>query len=413
MKRLLALLLSVALWIAPAAAANAESGLFGQIDAILADLGKITGLQPRKPVQRAVIPRSDLKRFLEDRIRQELKPAAIRAEEVTLKKLGFVPPDFDLKATTVDLLTEQAAAFYDYRKKRLYLLDSESSAVQEIALVHELAHALADQHFNLARYMGRESGSDDGAMARMAVMEGQATWLMSEYMAQRMGLSLKKTPAIAEVMSLQTAAATGQFPVFDNAPLYMRENMLFPYVKGMLFQQALIEKQDRDGFTTAFRRPPASTQQILHPEKYLSGERPTTPELPRLRHRGRYRELSGGSIGELDHWILLTQYAERKLADSLSPEWKGGVYRVLESRKSPDRFVLLCATDWSGEAAARQFFQAYRRVIDGKAGVLEVSAEQDDVFAGRAGDGYFEVRRKGALVTSIEGMEAATDAQAP
>ena len=113
-----------------------------------------------------------------------MKPEELRAEEITLKKIGFVPADFNLEQSTVDLLTEQAAAFYDYHKKKLFLTDwASSSSMQDAALVHELAHALADQHFHLERFIKKGGASDDSALARMAVMEGQATWLMTEALA--------------------------------------------------------------------------------------------------------------------------------------------------------------------------------------------------------------------------------------
>ena len=61
---------------------------------------------------------------------------------LTLKKFGLVPSDFNLAQTTVDVLTEQAAAFYDYHAKKLFLTDWTPSATREAALAHELAHAL-------------------------------------------------------------------------------------------------------------------------------------------------------------------------------------------------------------------------------------------------------------------------------
>ena len=56
-----------------------------------------------------------------------------------MKKLGFAPPTFDLKKTTVELMTEQAAAFYDYRKRQMVLLQGDAPGMmQDMALVHEL-----------------------------------------------------------------------------------------------------------------------------------------------------------------------------------------------------------------------------------------------------------------------------------
>ena len=95
-----------------------------------------------------------------------------------------MPPDFNLAQNTVELLTEQAAAFYDYDKKKLFITETTSDDSQEPVLSHEIAHAIADQNYNLGKFIKAGRKSDDGATARLAVMEGQATWLMSELLAR-------------------------------------------------------------------------------------------------------------------------------------------------------------------------------------------------------------------------------------
>ena len=110
----------------------------------------------RHPVPCDFITKDKINEFLNKRVKEVAKPEELRAEELTLKKFGLVPPDFDLAKNTVDLLTEQAAAFYDYDKKKLFITDTTSSDTQEPVLAHELAHALADQNFNLAQvHQGR------------------------------------------------------------------------------------------------------------------------------------------------------------------------------------------------------------------------------------------------------------------
>ena len=417
MKRLLTVCLSTVMLLAAALVAQPpvqddRQRLFREIETILADLQEITGLKPLKPVPHEFIARAQVKQFLEEQIKSEIKPEELRAEELTLKKFGFVPADFDLKKTTVDLLTEQAAAFYDYRKKRLYVLDSAPEGMQEVALVHELAHALADQHFNLEKYIQRANENDDGAMARMAVMEGQATWLMSEYMARRMGMSLRTSPAIVSAMEAQMGAAAGQFPVFDGAPLYLRESLLFPYAKGMLFQHAVIEKDGQAAFARVFERPPASTQQILHPEKYFAGDTPSNPPAPVVPAQGEYRILAEGSIGEFDHAVLLQQYAGKEAADSVAFRWRGGSYRLLEHKKD-GRTVLAYSSDWVDAAAAREYFGLYRKVLRGKWKTMEVGTNEDARLAGRGDDGYFDVRLAGVHVSSLEGLASPGEAKPP
>src|SRR5580698_5846745 len=122
---------------------NGRLRIFQQIGHNLQELTAVTGLPAKKQIRYDLITRDKVGEFLKDRVKDSVKPDELRAEELTLKKLGFVPQDFNLEKSTVDLLTEQAAAFYDYHKKRLYLTDWTTSDMQESALVHELAHALA------------------------------------------------------------------------------------------------------------------------------------------------------------------------------------------------------------------------------------------------------------------------------
>ena len=168
--------------LASAALAQPQSKLFEQVEPILAGLSQITGWKVERKVPAEILHQSDFKRIMQDHMNDSSKKE-VRAEELTLKMFGLVPPDFNLVGETVDLLSEQAAAFYDYNKKRLFILDSTKDDEEaHLALVHELAHALADQHHNLGKYMKEGNPDDDASTARQAVMEGQATWLSWAYL---------------------------------------------------------------------------------------------------------------------------------------------------------------------------------------------------------------------------------------
>src|SRR4051812_955763 len=99
-------------WQTQPAAAQSKLPTAAEINGILRELSDITGFQVRKQLPFESITRDQVNKYLKEQIRRSVKPDEIRAEETTLKKFGFVPPDFDLKQTTIDLLTEQAAAFY-------------------------------------------------------------------------------------------------------------------------------------------------------------------------------------------------------------------------------------------------------------------------------------------------------------
>jgi hypothetical protein len=395
-------------WAAPAHAQTDPRAreLCGQANLIAQDLTKYSGMPLKHPVPCDFISKDRINDFLKKRVKEVANPEEIRAEELTLKKFGLAPAEFDLAKNTVDLLTEQAAAFYDYDKKKLFITETTPSETQAPILAHELSHALADQSYNLKRFIKQGRKSDDGSTARLAVMEGQATWLMSEYMARKNGQSLRDSPALAAMMSTMSESGAGQYPVFESAPLYLRVSLVFPYTKGMMFQHALILRDGERAFGEVYQHPPLSTQQIIHPDKYFAGVKPTDPDVPDPHLPRGYKGLVGGSLGELEHSILIEQYAGKAKSLELAPHWRGSSFELRENKKEA-RVVLLYAVEWDGEDAARQYFDAYREVLRGKWKTMKVESESADAVTGEGDDGRFELRRTGAVVTSVEGLDPA------
>jgi hypothetical protein len=380
--------------------------LCSQANQIAQQLTKISGMPLHHPVPCDFITKDKVNEFLKKRVKEVADPEDIRAEELTLKKFGLVPPDFDLAKSTVDLLTEQAAAFYDYDKKKLFITESTPSDTQEPVLAHELSHALADQNFNLGKYIRKGRKSDDGATARLAVMEGQATWLMSEYLARKMGQSLLNSPALVKTMASLSESGAGDYPVFDSAPLYLRRSLVFPYTAGMLFQNALVERDGQRGFSEVYRDPPVSSQQILHPEKYFEHVKPSIPELPDPKLPHGYKGLVGGSLGELEHSILIEQYLGKERAAAIAPHWRGSDFELDENKKA-GRVVLRYSVEWDNEESARRYFAAYQEILRKKWKKITFQPESPDAVTGEGDDGRFELQRKGTVVTSVEGLDPA------
>jgi len=402
MKRWLALLLAPIL-AAPACA----QPLFAHIGAIKEGLSAITGLEFTREVPYALITKDQLRRYLDQRLRETMKPAELRAEELTLRMLGLIPPDYDLRQNMLDLLTEQAAAFYDYNQKKLFVLEGSGEGAEErVALIHELAHALADQHFHLAKYIHQGLQSDDASTARQAVMEGQATWLMAAYISREAGGPAEVPEALLKMManSVETSAAQ-QYPVFSQAPPYIRESLVFPYADGLLFQDAAYRKLGRQAFAEVFEHPPASTRQILHPDQYLAHTAPQIPEFPPVPDAREFRRLADGTLGELDFRVLLSQYLDRGEGTSLAAHLAGGCYQLLEDKhgKTP---VLGVASRWDSEESAREYFQQYRRVMQGKWKTVDISREDATSMEGRGDTGYFRVWMDGATVNQLEGWKS-------
>ncbi len=334
--------------------------LFTHLGAIKEGLTAITGLQFTRDVPYASITKDELRKYLEKRLHETMKPDDVRAEELTLKMLGLAPKDFDLRKNTLELLTEQAAAFYDYNQKRLFVLKGAGDGAEErVALIHEMAHALADQHFHLAKFIHEGMKSDDDATARQAVMEGQATWLMAAYLAREAGGPPEIPPAMVTMMKKTVESSGGQqYPVFSEAPLYIRESLVFPYAEGLAFQDAVFRKLGKDAFAEVFVRPPASSGQILHPERYLEHAGLAIPKPPAAPGAREFRKLADGTLGEFDFRVLLEQYASADEGASLAEHLVGASYELLEQKH--EKFpVLGVASAWDSPESARKFFELY------------------------------------------------------
>ena len=400
----------VAVLLATAASAQPPARLFGQVDEMVTELSQITGWKVERRVPSEMLSKEKFRKYVDSRMKESAGAEQVHAEETVLKMFGFVPPNFDLEKETVDLVSEQAAAYYDYTKKRLYILDStQEGAEQRVALVHELAHALADQHHPLGKFLKKGSPDDDAANARQAVMEGQATWLTWAYMSEHNGGKAEVAPELMDQLTRSVGADGEDFPVFTNAPLYMKESLVFPYNEGLKFQDAIYHKLGRAAFDQVFHRAPDSTQQILHPKAYFDQQEPVEVAPPALqmflgrKEAKQFRLLLEGSLGEFDHSVLLRQYVNTKLGAEAASHWRGGSFRLFEN-KSEKFPVITYASDWDSPESAHRFFELYQRVMKGRSKRMEVEHRDAEKITGSGDHGRFQVWVSGTKVQSIEGM---------
>lgn len=391
-----------------APAVSSPPAVFAQVDQMVATLSEITGWPVKKKVPSEILSKEKFQRYLSSHIKDSSHDKETRAEELALKMFGLVPQDFNLARETEDLLGEQAAAFYDYKKKRLYIIDSTPAGEeQQMALVHELAHALADQQHSLGKYLNRGSPDSDETTAREAAMEGQATWLTWAYEAKRAGGKAEVPARLLEQLTREHGD-NSDFPVLDKTPLYMRESLLFPYNAGARFQDAVYRKMGREAFEAVFERGPRSTQQILHPSAYFDRTAPASVEPLAVdkiagKQAGPFRGVIEGAVGEFDHAVLLRQYIGEREGAEAARHWRAGAFRLYENKKEGYP-VLSYVSLWDSPEAARVYFGLYQRVLKGKWKKMEVASSSDTEISGNGDSGRFTVRISGSSVQSIEGL---------
>jgi hypothetical protein len=374
---------------------------FAEIDSIVKSVSEITGLPQKHSVPYGRMTKRQLHQFLTKRIKKTLKPEEIRADELSLKMFGLVPQDFDLKKSTIELLTEQAAAFYDYDEKKLFMMQDSSAPEETTTLAHELSHALADQYFNLENFMEETPSNDDENLAHTAVVEGQASWLMIAYELKRGG-----QPAVPTAEMLKSVADSGEssmadYPVLKNSPLYIQQSLLFPYSQGTVFFDAVYHKLGKASFSEVFTHPPTDSAQIIHPAKYFAHEKAADPKLPKLDPEGR--EVTDGDMGEFDHEMLLQQYLGAQTAADLAPHLAGGKFRIA-TRGHSAKPVLTYAAQWDSPESAAAYFAAYQKILQGKWKHCEFTVQKPNMSAGTGDDGSFVVWLSGNVVSSVEGL---------
>ena len=247
-----------------------------------------------------------------------------RADQELLELLGLVPPRTDLRRVFGTVFREQVGGYYDPRTKRLAVVAGASGgpALQEITLAHELNHALEDQRYGLESD-GSQNAIDDASLANTALIEGTATSVMLRY-AQRF---LDPGRALADLIpaALAQSGAT-------KLPEYLEATLLFPYEGGQAFVDRLYGTVNGWGLVdyALRRRRPASTEQVIHPDKYLEAERPLPVRvLPASAVGPGWRRLTTGTLGEFDTRQLLGR-GNPDTADRAAAGWGGGRYVLYE-----------------------------------------------------------------------------------
>jgi len=224
--------------------------LFGLVDELIKFSSGETGLPIKSDVKRRITSRTEVESYLRQKFEENQSAKRLQEGEIVLKKFGLLDRDFSLKPFLLALLKEQIEAYYDSKTKTVYMLDWVDIEEQKPVLAHELTHALQDQHSGLEKWSDqtpdqvsvnfREAtdhlARDEMDTAREAVVEGQATAVMMDYILKPMGKSLVKDPEVLDLVKQQMNGSENS-PVLARAPLLLSESLLFPYREGLSFEQ--------------------------------------------------------------------------------------------------------------------------------------------------------------------------------
>lgn len=261
--------------------------------------------------------------------------------------LGLLDANLDVRSLIESLMEEELVGYYDPHAQRLAIRedvaqtftrdpDSASNLEWRATVVHELVHALQDQHLDLGKALDAERSTDaDNAFG--ALVEGDATLAMLAYAAGLSGVSLdalvRDRKHLAGTLQTSPDALTG---AMRDAPPIVRDPLLFRYREGALFAAALVHKGGFGAVDAAHRAPPTSTREILEPQRYLRRE----PQVPLVLPGLTLLETSGhlpvdqDTLGRFELGVYLEDHA-------LADDWLADRYVVLKRNEQVGVFWIV------------------------------------------------------------------------
>lgn len=362
MKRLILILVLLLSARAVTAQETISPALEQHLEAIEQLTAKLRGLDALTPVEHRFPSREDVQKYLEREMNVQLDDETLKRETQFYVAFDLLPPDVNLREVYLNFLTSPAgvAGFYDTDTKAMNVLligggqlKDTLPLLDQITYAHEYTHALQDQHFGLDNLLNEDtSANPDLALAHLSLAEGDATAAMTTYLQA----AAQQNP-MAALSILAQGFTAGAFTIPAGTPSFIVTELSFPYQDGMNFVNALYKDGGWDAVNAAYANPPQSSEQILHPDKYLSGETPLDVTLTTTPPGDGWTLLADRPLGE----FYLRSYLDTRLstrdATRAAAGWGGDRYHLYFNEAANQRaFALKLA--WDTPQDAQEFAAA-------------------------------------------------------
>jgi len=319
---------------------------------VLSDRAQMELIRPIRAERRT---REELDGYLRFKLDQELPPDEARARTLSYSLLGMMDAEVDLRELLLSVYTEQVAGFYDPDSTALFVMDDMPVESLESVLVHELVHAVQDQTANLDSLTAKARGNDRQVAAPSAI-EGHATLIMLEYMAEQMRgerVDFSELPDFSKTIRPALEAMRDQYPALAEAPAIIQESLLSPYIDGATYMAAFWTNVE--GRPAPFGRYlPQSTEQILDPSRAPGAEVDPPTEL-RVSVEGAGSITYENTLGQMEVGIFLDALLGEGHRE-WSQGWDGDRFVLLEGESGEAKLVWVAV--WDSEPQRDGFIDA-------------------------------------------------------
>ena len=347
----------------------ANSRILQLADQIEIQVSRFRGLPVGQPIVKTLAKREEIEKRLLELAHELNPPSQVEVDKKALVKLGLIPRSFALAEFLRRTALLSTVSLYDPRTKTLYIADSltgmEDGEVEDeivVSLVMNLVHALQDRHFNLTPYSVRVEGNDDASMARLALVLGDALAVLVDYSVSSQLLSPAQVSDVDLSFRQEIESQLG-----EDVPEALREINVFPAVAGFKFMRSFRKWNSLEDAIRLYTDLPRSTEQFMHPEKYLAQrDDPTIVEWqpPPMVLSVPWKNIYTNVLGELSLFLVLNRFIEKHKAVRASQGWDGDRLELFEHPNGNLAFVLRSV--WDTEEDAREFATAYSDVVQKK-----------------------------------------------
>lgn len=385
----------------PAALAAAEE--------ILKTVSRLRALDIKQSVKSGFKTKDEIEQSVIHDLDEKTSAAEFEASQKTLVKLGLVSRDFRLRDYIVQLLREQVAGYYEPKTKEFYLAAWLPLGDQKRVIAHELVHALQDQHFDLKRFDNWPKGDADAELAAHALVEGEATLVMIQYDFDQQGmrLDLARLGGLADGLLEQDSDSDAKnYPVLAGAPRVLKQNLQFPYLYGAGFVASVLKSGSWLPLDNSYRSLPASTEQIMHPDKFLARENPIKIEFGDLSAvLGKdWKQEDADVNGEFGYQVILAEFIPKLEARGAASGWGGDRYALFEN-KTTRATVLVEYTAWDTATDAKEFFDAYSERTEKRYKVGKPASPNGKPRMYETSEGLVSIELRDKDVVVIEGAQ--------
>jgi hypothetical protein len=378
-----------------------DADFIAAADEVLGQMSEITGLKLLTPLKKSLRSRDEIRAYVIKQMNEEKNTTERYADQRSAEAFGLLPKNFDLDTFMVNVLTEQIEGLYDPATHEFYIADWSPLDDQRMVMAHELTHALEDQHFQIEKWSRAARPNDDAELARDAVLEGSAMAAMVDFLMLGTGRSLKDLPDFDPSMLIGDLGST---PTLKDAPPFIKDALIFPYISGLNFSAAVMRNAGWDALAGVFEKPPVSTQQILHPGLYKSGKIPTVVALPPVEKLlGKdWVKLDENLMGEFGWKEVFKQFLDADRAKTLASAWEGDRYSIFE-QKQTKKLILVTRLRMDSEEHAARFVGQYSEALEKKYSQRSNLLRRPNFFSFDSPDGGVFVNCLGAECVTMEG----------